>query len=332
MGVQVFCSPFSETLRRAWDPSRGGESVATEHQRSETNTHQGMGSATMLGQKDRGSLMTTMQATIAQELGVKPQIVPHEEIQHRVTFLREYLIDSGAEGFVLGISGGQDSCLAGRLCQMAVEELRARNSKPYVFIALRLPYGIQHDEADAQRALEFIGPDRVYTVNIQAAVDGAVSAFEAATGMTMSDYNKGNQKAQQRMTVHYRMACQFNLLVVGTDHAAEAVTGFFTKFGDGGVDVTPLSGLSKRQGRQLLEVLGADQKILNKVPTADLLDARPGQTDETELGLGYPIIDDFLEGREVSDEAAAMIIRRYQATRHKRHLPVTPWETWWRES
>ncbi len=276
--------------------------------------------------------MTKMQETIAQELGVKPRIVPQDEVQQRVSFLQEYLIQSGAEGYVLGISGGQDSCLAGRLCQMAVEELRARDKKPYVFVALRLPYGSQHDEADAERALEFIGPDRVYTVNIQPAVDGAVSAFEAATGVTMSDYNKGNQKAQERMTVHYRMACQFNLLVVGTDHAAEAVTGFFTKYGDGGVDITPLSGLSKRQGRQMLQMLGADQKILNKVPTADLLDDRPGQSDESELGLGYPTIDDFLEGQSVSDESAAMIARRYRTTRHKRHLPVTPWETWWRES
>jgi NAD+ synthase len=181
-----------------------------------------------------------------------------------------------------------------------------------VFLALRLPYGRQQDEEDAQRALHFIAPDTMYTVNIQPAVDRAMASFEEATGLIMTDYNKGNQKAQERMTVHYRFAQQFDLLVVGTDHAAEAVTGFFTKYGDGGVDLTPLSGLTKRQGRALLRYLGADERISTKPPTADLL-------------------DDYLEGKEVPSEEAQRIEHLYQATEHKRHVPITPFDTWWRE-
>jgi NAD+ synthase len=197
---------------------------------------------------------------------------------------------------VLSISGGQDSALAGRLCQLAVEELRAQTGKDAQFLVLRLPYGIQRDEEDAQRALEFIAPDTIYTVNIQPAVDSAIASFETATGLCMTDYNKGNQKAQERMTVYYRFAHQFNALVVGTDHAAEAVVGFFTKYGDGGVDLTPLSGLTKRQVRFLLRFLGADERIATKPPTADLLDMRPGQLDEVELNISYQVIDDYLEG------------------------------------
>jgi NAD+ synthase len=222
--------------------------------------------------------MTTLkQGRIIETLHTKPTIDPAEEVAFRVKFLQGYLTHSHRNGFVLSISGGQDSCLAGRLCQIAVEKLREQKGGEYMFIALRLPYGMQQDEEDAQRALHFIAPDKTYTVNIQSAVDSAVASFEEATGLIMTDYNKGNQKAQERMTVHYRFAHQFNVLVVGTDHAAEAVSGFFTKYGDGGVDLTPLSGLTKQQGRSLLNYLGAYEQIYTKPPTADLLDKKPGQ-------------------------------------------------------
>ena len=108
------------------------------------------------------------------------------------------------------------------------------------------------------------------------------------------------------------------------------MTGFFTKFGDGGADILPLSGLTKRQGRALLEALQAPERLYLKAPTADLLDGTPGQTDEANLGLSYSDIDDFLEGKEVSDATAEAIVARYDATAHKRTLPVDPSDGWWR--
>jgi NAD+ synthase len=275
-------------------------------------------------------MATAKQREVIAALQVKPEIDPAEEVAFRIQFLQDYLIHSQRDGLVLSISGGQDSALAGRLCQMAVERLRERRAQDYHFIALRLPYGRQQDEEDAQRALRFVAPDQTYTVNIQSAVDSAMAAFEEATGLPMTDYNKGNQKAQQRMTVHYRFACQFNALVVGTDHAAEAVAGFFTKYGDGGVDLTPLTGLTKGQGRSLLRYLGADVRLYTKPPTADLLDVNPGQLDEDELGIGYAVIDAYLEGQEVSPEDALRIEARYDTTEHKRRTPVTPFDTWWK--
>jgi NAD+ synthase len=275
-------------------------------------------------------MATAKQREIIAALHVKPEIDPAEEVALRIQFLKDYVTNSPCDGLVLSISGGQDSALAGRLCQMAVEQLRERGAKDYRFIALRLPYGRQLDEEDAVRALRFVAPDQIYTVNIQSAVDSAVAAFEEATGLLMTDYNKGNQKAQQRMTVHYRVAGQFNLLVVGTDHAAEAVAGFFTKYGDGGVDITPLTGLTKGQGRSVLQYLGADVRLYTKAPTADLLDVNPGQLDEDELGIGYAVIDAYLEGKEVSPEDARRIEARYDATEHKRQSPVTPFDTWWK--
>ena len=231
---------------------------------------------------------------------------------------------------VLGISGGQDSSLAGRLAQLAVEALRAETGDAsYQFIAIRLPYGVQQDEADAQRALEFIKPDQSLTVNIKAAVDGEVAAL-AAAGVDISDFNKGNIKARQRMITQYAIAGANAGAVIGTDHAAENITGFFTKFGDGGADILPLFRLNKRQGKALLAYLSADAAIYEKVPTADLEDGKPGLADEVALGVTYDEIDDYLEGKKVSEQAQSVIENWWLKTQHKRHLPITVFDDFWR--
>ncbi|MEY9953789.1 ammonia-dependent NAD(+) synthetase [Leifsonia sp. EB34] len=272
--------------------------------------------------------MRELQARIIDELNVTPSVDPAEEVDRRVDFLVRYLKATGASGFVLGISGGQDSSLAGRLCQLAVERLAADGIEAE-FIAVRLPYGVQHDEDDAQLALTFIKPQRTIEFNIQRGVDGVEAEFGDAVGEPMTDFTKGNVKARMRMVAQYAIAGQRRLLVVGTDHAAEAVTGFFTKYGDGGTDVLPLSGLTKRQGRALLEHLGAPARLYEKAPTADLLDLDPGQTDEANLGIQYSDIDDFLEGKEVADEIASAIETRYLATEHKRRVPASMFDDWW---
>lgn len=273
--------------------------------------------------------MRPMQQQIIRDLSVSATIDPRAEIDARVGFLAEYAKAVHAKGFVLGISGGQDSSLAGRLCQLAVERL-AGEGIAAEFIAVRLPYAVQRDEDDAQLALQFIRPERAIAFNIQRAVDGFGAEYLDSLGDEMSDFTKGNVKARTRMIAQYAIAGQRSLLVVGTDHAAEAVTGFFTKFGDGGADLTPLSGLTKRQGRALLEELNAPERLYLKEPTADLLDDTPGQLDEANLGLSYQHIDDYLEGRAVPDAVAEAIEGKYQSTRHKRRQPVTPTDTWWR--
>ncbi|KAB1642720.1 ammonia-dependent NAD(+) synthetase [Gulosibacter chungangensis] len=269
--------------------------------------------------------MSQLQAEIIQALGVKPEISPADEIRERVEFMKEYLLKTGAKGFVLGISGGQDSTLGGRLAQLAVEELRAAGHEA-TFVAVRLPHGVQRDEADAQAALAFIAPDESITFDISPAVTG----IDAGSDCEFSDYNRGNVKARIRMVAQYAIGGERNLLVIGTDHAAEAVTGFFTKFGDGACDLTPLAGLNKGQGRQLLAELGAPEALYLKVPTADLLDGVPGRPDEVELGVTYADIDTYLTGGTVSEDARAVIERHYLRSQHKRHLPVAPYDTWWR--
>ncbi|MCK0471907.1 ammonia-dependent NAD(+) synthetase [Alkalihalobacillus sp. APA_J-10(15)] len=274
--------------------------------------------------------MTTQQQIVMSDLQTKPTIEPKEEIQRRVKFLKDYLIHTGANGFVLGISGGQDSTLTGKLAQMAVDELNREASKEYAFYATRLPYGVQQDEEDAQDAIRFIRPTKAITVNIKAAVDASIEAFELATGEPLSDFNKGNTKARERMKVQYDLAAHFGCLVIGTDHAAEAITGFFTKHGDGACDVTPIFGLNKRQGKALLKELGAPEHLYLKAPTADLEDDKPGLPDEVALGMSYDQLDDYLEGKSVPETIKKQIEERYRKTEHKRQLPVTVYDEWWK--
>ncbi|MDO4928997.1 MAG: ammonia-dependent NAD(+) synthetase [Corynebacterium sp.] len=275
--------------------------------------------------------MSPEQADIIAAVAAQPSIDPATEIERRIQFLMDYMQAAHAEGFVLGISGGQDSTLAGRLTQLAVERLRAQGTSAE-FWALRLPYGLQADEDDAQRALQFIQPDNTAVINIKKATDAAAAQAAAALGdEELTDFNKGNLKARQRMAAQYAVAGERGLLVVGTDHAAENVTGFFTKFGDGGADLLPLFGLTKRQGAALLAHLGAPASTWEKVPTADLEEDAPGLADEAALGITYAQIDDFLEGKELADaHATDRLLHLWKIGQHKRELPPGPQETWWR--
>lgn len=263
--------------------------------------------------------MRAKQQEIISTLGVKPNIQPVQEIEKRSQFLANYLGETGLNGFVLGISGGQDSLLAGIITQRAVDMCNKNNREVY-FHTMLLPYGIQHDRADAELSIEIIksnSSDRKniieHDLNIKTSVDAMVKEF-ANECQPIGDFNKGNIKARMRMIGQYAIAGEYGLLVVGADHAAESVTGFFTKFGDGAADIMPLYGLNKRQGRAMLNVLQVPERLLRKTPTADLLDDRPAQPDEVELGLRYDDIDDYLEGKEVDPKIAKKIEERYGKT------------------
>ncbi|TVU57127.1 ammonia-dependent NAD(+) synthetase [Corynebacterium aurimucosum] len=261
-----------------------------------------------------------LQHDIIKALGVKPRIDPAEEVERRVAFLVDYLRTTGAKGFVLGISGGQDSTLAGRLAQLAVARVDGAH-----FWAVRLPHGVQADEDDAQIALDFIEPDYSLTVNIAettTALDDAVA--NAMQQDSLRDFNRGNLKARLRMAAQYALAGEVGALVIGTDHAAENVTAFFTKWGDGAADILPLAGLNKRQGAQLLKHLGAPDSTWKKVPTADLEDDRPLLSDEEALGVTYTHIDDYLEGKDVPDDARERIETLWRGGAHKRTMPLGP--------
>lgn len=272
-----------------------------------------------------------LQQDIIAALGVKPTIDAQAEIRTSVEFLKSYLKTYPfLKSLVLGISGGQDSTLTGKLCQIAINELRAETGdSSYQFIAVRLPHGVQADEQDCQDAIAFIQPDRVLTVNIKAAVQASEQALRDA-GMTLSDFIRGNDKARERMKTQYNIAGMTSGVVVGTDHAAEAVTGFFTKYGDGGTDINPIFRLHKGQGKQLLKALGCPEHLYLKHPTADLEDDRPGLQDEVALGVTYEMIDRYLEGQTIDPAAAKTIENWYLKTEHKRRPPITVFDDFWK--
>ncbi|MBW9091958.1 ammonia-dependent NAD(+) synthetase [Rhizobium wenxiniae] len=271
--------------------------------------------------------MSDDQQKIAAALGVAQEFDVAMEVHLRTEFLAQYLLRSSCRAYVLGISGGVDSLAAGLLAQAAVSQLRAEG-KVAQFIAVRLPYGAQADEADAQSALDVIKPDRTVTVDIKVAADAMMRAVtDQADDLfdpARKDFHLGNIKARQRMIAQYALAGASQGLVIGTDQAAEALMGFFTKFGDGAADILPLSGLTKRRVRAVAAHMGAPEHLVLKVPTADLETDAPLRPDEDVYGVPYEKIDDFLEGKPICEAAEAVILRTYKASAHKRCLPIVP--------
>ncbi|MFS0840507.1 ammonia-dependent NAD(+) synthetase [Paenibacillus sp. 1P03SA] len=263
----------------------------------------------------------SLQQEIIQELGVKPQIDVQEEIRKRVDFLKQYVKTAGVSGLLIAISGGIDSAVAAGLCKIATDELTQESGKECKTVGVFQPYGTQEDIHDSYATADAFNLKYRMETNIEEAVNEIALEVEfglknAGDSRHMSKEGKGNVKARTRMVVQYAIAFEMNLLVVGTDHASEAITGFFTKWGDGAVDITPLSSLNKRQVRALAAGLGVPDSVLHKAPTAGLWE---GQTDEKELGVSYEDNSDYLEGKEINPEAAQKLEKHYMKTRHKRN-------------
>ena len=266
------------------------------------------------------------QQLIIAEMKVLPEIDMDLEVRRRVDFIKKQLQNSGLKNLVLGISGGVDSSTCGRLAQLAINELNREQTDKYQFIAVRLPFDVQADEDDAQQALNFIQPSQSISTNILAGANGmhqeVINALTEKNILEASaaaiDFSKGNVKARTRMVMQYHIASLLGALVLGTDHSAENITGFFTKWGDGACDLAPLFGLNKRQVRQIAEHLGAPSLLVAKTPTADLEELSPGKKDEDALGVTYQQLDDFLEGKVVSEQVSKLIIDIYKKTQHKR--------------
>jgi NAD+ synthase len=272
-------------------------------------------------------LIPDEQLKIVQELKVVHAFNSAAEVVRRATFLADQIINHDRHALILGVSGGVDSLVAGYLVHNAIERIRSRGHRAQ-FIAVRLPYGVQQDEADAQLALTLLNPDQVMTIDIKPATDTLVAALKQAglqfTDAAHEDFVIGNMKARQRMVAQYGIAGATDGLVVGTDHAAEALMGFFTKYGDGACDVAPLSGLIKQQIRQLGLAFGAPESLVMKTPTADLENLTPCKPDEDAFGITYAQIDEFLKGNRVDAAVYDVIVKQYRATAHKRGLPTDP--------
>lgn len=239
-------------------------------------------------------------------------------IEHVVNWLRRKVSESRTNGLVVGNSGGVDSAVVSFLIKRAF---------PHHSLSVVMPcHSDERDAADAQKVAEACG--------IQSIVVDLSSAHDQLVGTVVSQLQEkdggrvafdhlvdGNLRARLRMSTLYAIANHYNYLVAGTDNAAELYTGYFTKYGDGGCDVLPIAHLLKHEVYQWAEHLGVPERILARAPSAGLWH---GQHDETEMGVTYSSIDDFLLGKPIPDAARRKISDMHRRTAHKRTTPAMP--------
>ena len=227
-----------------------------------------------------------------------------------VLWLRDEVLAAGCKGVVLGLSGGIDSSVVGVLCQRAFPQ----NTLAVIMPCYSNKKDIEHARAVAKK---FSIPTRTAVLD---------SAFDALLKLLPDDkvapdarrLAQANIKARLRMLTLYYFANRLKYLVVGSGNRDELSLGYFTKYGDGGVDIQPLGNLLKGQVRELARFLGIPQEIINKPPSAGLWE---GQTDEGELGLSYDELDLYLASGEVSAVLKKRIESLIANSKHKRQPP-----------
>jgi NAD+ synthase len=237
---------------------------------------------------------------------------PARTADNLVAWLRERAGETGALGAVVGISGGVDSATAAALCLRAF---------PGATLGVLMPcHSDPRDLADAKQVCRALGLPYTLVV-LDAVYDTLVAALRTSDQFAEHQIALANLRPRLRMATLYFFANRLNWLVVGTGNRSEAHVGYFTKYGDGGVDVLPLGGLVKSQVKELALHLGVPEAVVERTPTAGLW---PGQTDEGEMGLTYAALDAYLLTGEAPAETRARIERMHAASEHKRRFPPVP--------
>jgi len=237
------------------------------------------------------------------------------EIDRVVEWIRETVQNANQNGVVVGLSGGIDSAVVANLVKRAFPEdsigvilpVKSSTKDSIDARAVAEKCGLHWIEMDLSVSHELIFDD--IKIKLDRDLNGRARITDA------------NLRARLRMSTLYGVANSLGYLVAGTDNAAEVLTGYFTKYGDGGVDFLPIANLTKREVYEWAKVLGVPQQVIDRAPSAGLWE---GQTDEAELGVKYNDIDDYLEGKEISEEAKVRIEHLYNVTAHKRVMPPKP--------
>jgi NAD+ synthase len=241
-----------------------------------------------------------------------------EKIEKLIQWLREQVANAGLNGAIVGISGGVDSAVVAHLIKRAF---------PDHSLGLIMPCKSNpKDMEDALKVVESCGIkhliiDLTETHNV---LFGEVEKQLKEKGEWNEETARlgdANTRARLRMTTLYAVANNYGYMVVGTDNAAEWYTGYFTKYGDGGVDLVPLVHFTKGEVREMARILGVPNEIITKAPSAGLWE---GQTDESEMGTTYEMIDKYLKGEEIPEKDRQIIEHLHKRSHHKRQLAIAP--------
>ena len=238
-----------------------------------------------------------------------------EKVNYTVNWLREQVKVSGTKGILVGLSGGIDSAVVGHLIKKAF---------PNDSLGVILPCkSISRDAEDAYKLAE--NADLKYVeIKLKEAHDVLLMGINKVFEGENSDNDRmmdANLRARLRMTTLYGIANKLGYLVAGTDNAAEVLTGYFTKYGDGGVDILPIANLTKREVYDWARYFEIPESIIDRPPSAGLWE---GQTDENEMGTTYNMIDDYLDGKDIPDNDKKIIERLNKRSEHKRNMPPKP--------
>ncbi|MGM0471930.1 MAG: NAD(+) synthase [Bacillota bacterium] len=232
--------------------------------------------------------------------------------QQLIKWIRDKITTAGCQGAVVGLSGGIDSAVTSVLCKQAF---------PDHTLGLIMPcYSQTEDREDAQLVADQFGIE-TRVINLEEPFDNLLQVLDNKEGSRQKNMAVANVKPRLRMTSLYYYAAKHNYLVVGTDNRSELKVGYFTKHGDGGVDIAPLGNLVKTEVRKLAEYLEIPKQIINKPPTAGLWE---DQTDESEMGITYEELDHYILTGEAKPEVKERIEELAAKNSHKLGAPPVP--------
>lgn len=237
-----------------------------------------------------------------------------EKVVAQITkWLQEQTHEAHMNGLLVGVSGGLDSAVVAHLIKQAFPD----NSLGVIMPLKSNPVDIEH----AKLVVESCGIASL-TIDLTkshetlfSTIKAKVQAKEAMGELNNVQLADANLRARLRMSTLYTIATHYNYLVVGTDNKSEWYTGYFTKYGDGGVDLLPITSFTKGEVRELAKFLGVPDEVINKEPSADLWS---GQTDEAEMGTTYEYIDAYLKGQDIPKKDRKLIEQMHERTHHKR--------------